>query len=192
VFRPSVVVAAALFAALAGLVAAGTLHGLDQWAVEHAMPGGRVGTKPTLAEALVPFLHANLGSPLAIATEVVALPASVVVSLLVLLALRRRRWIAAWLAVTVVEEVCKASLERPALYRHGVHVAGFDSSFPSGHSARALVLAAAVASARPGARLVAAAWAASLLVLLELGGWHTPSDVVGGIVLAAGVLAALR
>ncbi len=186
------VAALALFAALAGLVAAGSVTGIDQWAVNHAMPGVRAhGHKPTLAEALVPFLHVNFGSALDVATNVVTAPASFLVSLLVLLGLRRRRWIAAWLACTVVEEIGKTLLTRPALYSHGVHLVAFDSSYPSGHTIRTVVLAAAVASRWPAARGVAAAWAVAALVLLEVDGWHAPSDIAGGLLLAAGVVLGL-
>lgn len=186
------VAALALFAALAGLVAADSVTGIDQWAVNHAMPGVRAhGHKPTLAEALVPFLHTNF-SALDVATNAVTAPASVLVSLLVLLGLRRRIWIAAWLAGTIVEEVGKTLLTRPALYSHGAHVVGFDSSYPSGHTIRTIVLAAAVASTWPGARRVAAAWAVAAVVLLEVDGWHTPSDVAGGLLLAVAALGLLR
>jgi membrane-associated phospholipid phosphatase len=191
--RNTAVVALALFAALAGLVAAGSVTGIDQWAVNHAMPGVRPhGHKPTLAEELVPLLHTNFASALDIATNVVAAPASVLASLLVLLGLRRRVWIAAWLAGTVVEEIGKALLSRPALYSQGVHLVGFDSSYPSGHTIRTIVLAAAVASTWPAARRVAAAWAVAALVLLEVDGWHTPSDIAGGLLLAVGGLGLLR
>jgi hypothetical protein len=55
VYRVSLAAAAA-FAALGGLVAAGELTALDQWAVNHAMPGASFGsTTPTLLDALIPL-----------------------------------------------------------------------------------------------------------------------------------------
>ena len=187
--RRNALFALALFAALAGLVAAGTVSPLDQWAVNHAMPGGHTGGRPTLLGELVPLVRERFRSALDVATNVVAAPASLLVSFAILVALRRRAWVGAWVAGNLVEELCKLTLARPHLYRHGVHLVAFDSSYPSGHTIRAIVVAAAVASTWPAARRYAAAWAVAVLVLLELDGWHTPSDIVGGALLAAGLLA---
>jgi len=41
-----------------------------------------------------------------------------------------------------------------------------------------------VAAVWPLARRWVAAWAAASLVLLELGGFHVPSDIAGGLLLA--------
>jgi membrane-associated phospholipid phosphatase len=192
VFRVSAAAAAA-YAALAGLVAAGAVNGIDRWAVAHAMPGAHGGThKPTLAEALVPFLHAHWSNAYDVATDVVTVPASVVVSLLVLVALRRPALLAAWVAGNAVEELCKLTITRPALYSHGVHVVGFDSSFPSGHTLRTMVVAAAVWVAWPRLRPLAVAWAVASVALLELDGWHVPSDLAGGLLLALLLLGLLR
>jgi membrane-associated phospholipid phosphatase len=195
---------AAAFAALSVLVAAGALTPLDQWAIDHAMAGGHgAGTPPTLADALVPLLHAGLGTPLGVIASIVTVPASLLLSLLLVggccLALRRRgqrraayAWAAAWLAGNAIEELCKSTLTRPALYRHGLHLVAFDSSFPSGHTIRTVLVAAAVAAAWPAGRLWAAAWAAASLVLIEVDAMHTPSDIAGGLLVAGLLVAAAR
>ena len=47
------------FAALAVLVGTGAMTGLDQWAVDHAMPlAGTPSAAPTTVEGIVPLLHA--------------------------------------------------------------------------------------------------------------------------------------
>lgn len=192
--------AAAACAALAGLVAAGSLGRIDQWAVRHAMPGATdLGNEPTLVESAVPLLHAGFHPPLKAVAQIVTLPGQVVVSLALLAAagasLRRRGrteraavLAAAWFLATAIEVLCKEAIVRPALYRDGLHASGFDSSWPSGHAVRSTIVALAVAAAWPRARAVLALWLAAALVLLELGGFHTPSDVVGGLLL--GVLVA--
>ena len=174
------------FAALAALVATGATNGLDRRAIDHAMPGAHFsGTKPTAAEGLVPLLHVHWHGTVHVLAEIVTLPAAFLVSLLVLLALRRYDWLLVWALANVVEEIVKVSLERPALYHHGLHLVAFDHSYPSGHTLRAIVLAAAIG------RRWAWIWAAAVAVMLEVGGFHVPTDIAGGILLA-GVLLALR
>ncbi len=194
--------AAAAYAALAGLVAAGSVNGIDQWAIDNAMPGGKgAGPAPSLLDAVVPLQHADFGTPLLAATQIVTLPGQVVVSLLLLgvtclVLLRQRRidaalaWAGAWGLGTAIELLCKHEVVRPRLYRHGLHIGAFDSSWPSGHTIRSALVAAALAAAWPRARAAIALWLVALLVLLELAGVHTPSDIVGGILLAVPLAAA--
>ena len=124
------------------------------------------------------------------------MPASVLPSLLIagagwLVLWRRGRrpaaiaWAAAWVAGTAIEVLTKETLTRPPLYAHGAHLVGFDASFPSGHTIRIVLVAATIVVVWPAARLWVAAWAACAIVLTELAGFHTPSDVAGGLVLAA-------
>ena len=165
------------FAALAIAVAAGAFTGVDQWAVDHLMPAGHfTGGKPTLADALVPLAGTHWDSALSVVTAIVAVPASFLVSLA--LTLWRSRLLAvALVAGTAVETLCKHALTRPPLHHGTLHVVAFDDSFPSGHALRAVLVAAAFRSPW------AAAWAVATLVLIQLSGWHTPSDLLGGIVL---------
>ncbi len=188
--------AAAAFGVLAGLVASGATTGLDQWAVDHAMPlAGRPLPPPTALESLVPLLHVPF-HPLGVAVaQVVTLPGQVVFSLLLVLAAAWRLWtsgrreaavcwLAAWPAAVAVELVFRHTLTRPPLYRHGVHVVGFDMSWPSGHALRCSLVAAALAVAWPRLRVPLGIWLAAAVVLLELAGFHTPTDLVGGLLLA--------
>ena len=188
-FPRSALAAGAAFAALAALVAAGTLTGLDQWGVDHLMPGAHFHeAKHGLAEGLVPLLGARWHGGLAIAANVVTLPASFLVSLAIV-AWRSRVLALALLAGVAVEVACKELLVRPALHDGSFHIATFDSSFPSGHSLRTVLVAAAL---WPLAGGWAAGWAAASIVLLQLAGWHTPSDIAGGVLLAASALLCAR
>jgi len=185
------------FAALGTLVAAGALNPLDQWACDHLMPWtGKPGPPPTLLESLVPLFHASW-HPVGVAvTQVATLPGQVVVSFVVVALgawkLRAPAWIAAWLGVTVVETVIRHVLTRPALYRGGVHATAFDSSWPSGHALRCALVAAVLAVAWPRLRAPLAVWLIACVLLLELAGFHTPTDIAGGLLLAGLAARALR
>jgi membrane-associated phospholipid phosphatase len=95
-----------------------------------------------------------------------------------------------YLLANAIEELTKSTLTRPALHHGTLHLASLDSSYPSGHTIRAVIVAAGVALARPSLRLFAAAWAAAAAAMLEVGGFHVPSDIAGGLLLATALLTA--
>ena len=172
-----------LFAALAIAVAAGAFTGLDQWAVDHLMPGGTFTTEEAgLAEALIPLYGTHWDNAWSVVTNIVTVPASFLVAL-ALCWWRSRPLAAMVVAATAVEALCKEVLTRPALYDGTHHIVGFDNSFPSGHTLRTVVVAALVAQP------FGAAWAVASIALLQLAGWHTPTDIAGGVLL--GFLAVL-
>jgi membrane-associated phospholipid phosphatase len=149
---------------------------------------GGPSSPPTLLESVVPLLHAQFHPLGAAVAQVVTLPGQVVISFLLLAAAARRirslSWIAVWVAAVAVELVFRHALTRPALYRHGMHLVAFDTSWPSGHALRSALVVAALAAAWPRLRLALAAWLVAVAVLLELAGFHTPTDVAGGLLLA--------
>lgn len=186
--RRAVLAVTVAFAALAALVASGALTGVDQWACDYLMPwAGKPGAPPSFLESLVPLFHAAWHPAGVAVAQVVTLPGQIVVSfLLVALGAWRLRapgWVAAWLGASVVEVVFRHLLTRPALYRGGVHVTAFDSSWPSGHALRCALVAAALATGWPRFRVGLAAWLAAVVVLLVVAGFHTPTDVAGGLLL---------
>jgi membrane-associated phospholipid phosphatase len=191
---------AAGFAALAGLVAAGALTGLDQWAIDHAMPWARFTPgKPSLTGALIPLWHEDWHPFARAAADVVTLPAfflpATAIVAVACARLRGRRAVAlavAFVLGNAAEVVTKAALTRPALHWHTLHVDGFDNSYPSGHTVRTVFVAAAVAAAWPRAARWAVAWAACSLAMLELAGLHVPSDIAGGLLLAGALALAAR
>jgi membrane-associated phospholipid phosphatase len=205
--RPRLLLALVLAAAFAGLAVAvaqsDTVYRADEWAVQHVMPGLEpYGRPPPPEQAIVPLRHLGTGGRRAVRSvaDVWTLPASAGVSFLLfalggfLLWRRGQRvaalvWVGAWLVGNGIELLCKHTLDRPPLYGYDtgrrIHVQGFDSSYPSGHTLRAVLLAALVAALRPRLRWRAVAWAAIALVALLLAGFHAPTDIVGGILLAA-------
>jgi hypothetical protein len=181
--------AAAAFAGLAVLVAAGVCTRLDRYAVQHLMPWARPAPHRLidLRSAFLPQTRPTLGGTL---VELWTYPASPFVSavgvavcawVLLRRGLRRAAVVVCllWAAGNLVELVCKATLERPP-----VGYAALRHSYPSGHTMRAFVLAAAVAVTWRRAGPVAAAWALGVAAALVLVGAHVPSDVAGGFLLA--------
>jgi len=150
---------------------------------------GRPAGAPSLLESLVPLLHAPFHPAGVAVAQIVTLPGQVAVSfVLVSVAawrLREPAWPVAWLVGVAIELAFRHALSRPALYRHGVHLVGFDSSWPSGHALRWSLVAAAFAAAWPRLRVPLGIWLVAAVVLLELAGFHTPTDVGGGLLLAA-------
>ncbi|HUZ97768.1 MAG TPA: phosphatase PAP2 family protein [Gaiellaceae bacterium] len=188
-------VAAGAFAVLAVLVAHGDLTSIDQWAVGHAMPGADFSGTSTLASAVIPLWDVHWHGVVHIVAELVTLPASFTPATVIVAAaclrLRGRAgatFAAAYAAGNVIELLVKATLTRPLLFAHGVHLASFDSSYPSGHTIRTVLVACAVAWAWPRLARWAIAWAVCSLALIELGGQHVPSDIVGGLLVAAALL----
>ena len=173
-------------------VAAGALTRVDQWAVDHVTPGGISHTaKNSLLDGLVPLLHSSLHSGYDVAVNIVTLPASFPIALGIVLACSPVLGIA-MIGAVAVEVICKEVLMKPALYDGSFHIAAFDSSFPSGHALRTVIVAAAIAWRWPRARIAAIAWATASIVLLQLAGWHTPTDLAGGVLLAALALLVAR
>lgn len=201
---------AVAFAVLARLVVSGRLTGVDQYAVRHLMPGLYPYFAHGVLGSTVPFT--SPGNPHRIVNRVadwVTAPADVGDATILFAgvalgaaALRRRSpaatacWLGAYALGNVVELVGKTALERPPLYTTpewgSAQLWKFDASFPSGHATRALLLAALVAATVPRLRAPAAVWACAVLVLLELAGTHTPTDVVGGILVAAALVLCCR
>jgi membrane-associated phospholipid phosphatase len=161
---------------------------------------GAPTSPPTSLESIVPLLHAPF-HPLGVGvTEIVELPGQVLFSLLLVLVAARRLWTqgridaavwwaAAWLVAVAVDVTFRHMLTREPLYRDGVHVVGFDSSWPSGHALRCALVVGALATAWPKLRIPLAIWLATVVALLELAGAHTPTDVLGGLLLATAAAA---
>ena len=187
--------AAGAFTLLAALVAHGDLTSVDQWAIDHAMPGADFTGSSTLAAALIPVWDVHWHGALHIVAELVTVPASftpaTVIAAAACLRLRGRAGVtlaAAYAAGNVIEVLVKATLTRPPLYSHGVHLASFDSSYPSGHTIRTVLVAFAIAWAWPRLARWAIAWAVCSVVLIELAGQHVPSDIVGGLLVATALV----
>jgi membrane-associated phospholipid phosphatase len=191
--RRVAVVSSICFLLFTGLVAAGVFHGLDQYAVDHWMPWLVEGHHPLVqfSTVFVPQTRRSVGGTLA---ELWTYPAAVFPSAVIVCAvswwLRDVRLALLWILVNAVDTVGKLVVERPALYLHGRHVAGFDDSLPSGHTLRALVVALALALLWRRGR-IAFAWALTVPVALVLLGDHVPTDIVAALLAFVGISAGM-
>ena len=198
---------AAGFAVLAAIVALGVLDHFDQWAVDHLMPGVGPGPgSPSILSSVMPVFHPDRSHThvglsaltYAIVVAASALPSAIVVGVCLLVLWGRRRLVvavalgAAFVVANLVELICKESILRDALYKHvdgaALHIGALDSSYPSGHATRAVLMAACVGACLPVLRWLLAAWIVAVAAMLVVGGWHTPSDVAGGLLLSTTLL----
>jgi membrane-associated phospholipid phosphatase len=185
----------AAFVVLAVLVATGAVRGIDRYAAEHWMPWNEPPRHALVQvrTVFVPETRWTLGGTLA---ALLTYPASPFVSALVVLVcallLRRRAETAAavglcavWVVANLLELAGKLVVARDPI------ADAFRHSYPSGHTVRACVAAAAVAAVWRRVHVVVAVWAIAVVpVALVLLGDHTPTDVVGGLLLAALLLGA--
>ena len=185
------------FVTLAAMVAAGALTRIDRYALRHLMPWAQPpsGGWLHLSSIFLPETRPTLGGSL---VALWTYPASPFVSLLVVASCvflldRRgdcRAAVAAgalWVVANVVEVIAKAAIARPQ-----VGTTSFHHSYPSGHTVRACVVAAVVGWTWRRAGPAATVWALLVPVALVLVGDHTPSDVAGGLLLSACLVAAAR
>jgi len=208
---PLAVVAGSLaaFGVLAGLVASGALHGLDGYALDHLMPGLKQenNDSSTALGSLIPLYGSSTGGRawIRLAGDLVTLPGYIAVATAAVGLYVVRLWrlgdrggALAWSALfvlgNVVEVVGKSTLTRDPLTvataRGPVTLYGFDASFPSGHALRGTFVLTAAALVWPRARPLLAAWLGALLAMLEVAGFHTPTDIAGGLLAAVALLAA--
>lgn len=213
-------VASLAFVALGGLVAIGACSSPDQFAVDHLMPGlypyfthdvhwSALGSAEAGGRVIVPLSSST--NPNRIINRVAdvayipegGLTATLLYCLCAIAALVRGwrlpavvGWLGAYGVGNVLELLGKTTIARPPLHAIALYgspqVWKFDTSFPSGHTIRALLLAAFVASVFPSIRWLAAAWAAAVMVLLVVAGTHTPSDVLGGLLAATALVMLAR
>lgn len=197
---------AAAFAALTIAVAAHALRPADRFAIDHLQPFTNDNVAGTIApaqpqRALRPVI-AGERSPAESAAAVAFAPADAASALVLaagaalLLRRRGRSWAAsgAWVAAVVVSLAVEGAGKlvvpqlafTPPSTILGVEIAG---TYPSGHTMRAVLVAAMAVVLWPRLRPVAVLWVAYVTAVLELGGLHLPSDIAGGL-LAGGALAA--
>jgi membrane-associated phospholipid phosphatase len=194
----------AAFVILTVAVEAGLLRPLDRFAIHHLQPLSGSSLAQTVAPpdplvALRPVVHDHR-SLLVSAGAVAFAPAdtfaavTIVAATSILLYRRGRRrealaWPVALLAGLAIEGIGKGLVDQirfaPSTTILGVTLNG---SYPSGHTIRSVILATMVATVWPRTRPWVIAWVVLVTSLLELGGLHVPSDIVGGF-LAGGALA---
>ena len=183
-------IALSAFLALTALVWVGAFTWLDRYAVHHLMPWAHFGPHRLIEVPSVfkPQTEHTLGGTL---VGLWTYPASPFVSgLIVLLCAWRLRSIGVivlWIAANAIELAGKLIVDRPS-----VGVPGFSDSFPSGHTVRAFVTAAIVGWTWRRAGPPAVLWAVGVACALVALGDHVPTDVIGGALLAAALVALAR
>ncbi len=185
--RPLFLLALAALCAFAGAIV---------WLAAFHLPGGREFDARAL-QAFAGVLRPPL-TPTTAGIAVLADPLPFVLGglALVALALLRRRWLmAATVALILVSANACTQLLKPALTDPRViDVSGiardYPGSWPSGHSTASMSLALCLVLVagprlRPLAALAGAGYAIGVGYSLVSGGWHLPSDVFGGYLVAA-------
>jgi membrane-associated phospholipid phosphatase len=179
--------------ALAALAAAGAA---GVWLVAFHAPGGRAFDARAL-QAFAGVLRPPL-TPTTAGIAVLADPAPFVIGglMLVAIALGRRRWLMAAIVPVVLlsANVCTQWLKPALTDQRTIAVDGIDhvypGSWPSGHATAAMSLGLCLVLVvgprlRPLAALAGAGYAIAVGYSLVSGGWHLPSDVLGGYLVAA-------
>ena len=191
-----------LFVVLAILVGVGSLTGVDQWSVDRLMPGLGAGSlSPSVFRSLFPIFdpgkshgHEAISAvTYGIVWVASGIPALLLVGL-ALISLRRRQHFQlavalgfAFVTANLLVIAAKSAITRPALFAHSgqslTYLPPFDNSFPSGHETRAVVLVACLIACCRHLWPLAIAWLTTVTAMLVVGGWHTPTDIAGGLLL---------
>jgi membrane-associated phospholipid phosphatase len=179
--------------ALAALAAAGAA---GVWLIAFHAPGGRVFDARAL-QAFAGVLRPPL-TPTTAGIAVLADPIPFVIGglLLVAIALGRKRWLMAAIVPVILlsANVCTQWLKPALTDQRTIKVDGIDhiypGSWPSGHATAAMSLGLCLVLVvgprlRPLAALAGAGYAIAVGYSLVSGGWHLPSDVLGGYLVAA-------
>ena len=175
---PAWAVVVALFAALVILGAAvrqGRLEAVDHFAYLHLQPL-RKGDWNVLTTPAGP-----LAAPLLLVAGAIAMrrPAAV-----------RVAWMLVFAASIPIELAGKRLVVRPHVDADRLPWLAHDG-YPSGHTMRGVILASALAVAFPPARLPLIVWAAANAALVEMTGMHPLSEVVGGLLGGAALVACM-
>jgi membrane-associated phospholipid phosphatase len=182
--RRPLLIAAACWAAFAGVLTAAYSVPIVQWADGHAVAGFLSFERPWLETIAGTAAHLADPLPFTVATLVLAAVA---------IARGRPRHAAAVVfllgGANVTSQVLKATLahDRGGHLLGQAHIAA--AAFPSGHATASMSLAFAAVLVAPAALrpLVAVAGAIFTLAVSEailLLAWHFPSDVIGGYLIA--------
>jgi membrane-associated phospholipid phosphatase len=166
------------------------------WLAAFHLPGGRAFDSRAL-QAFAGVIRPPL-TPTTTGIALLANPAPFVLGALVLvaIALWRRRWLmAAIVPAILVSANATTQWLKPALTNTRVIDVGgisrvYPGSWPSGHATASMSLALCLVLVvgprlRPPAAVLGAAYAIGVGYSLVSAGWHLPSDVLGGYLVAA-------
>ena len=178
------------------LALACALGALAVWLAAFAIPAGqRLDGSALAAFGVVaqPRLEPSIQGLAGLANM---LPLMIIAATLVGVALLRRRWLMAaivpliLLAANVFTQLVKPGLAHPRIVELSGIEGTYPASWPSGHStvAMSLALCAVLVAGprlRPFVAVLGAGYAIAVGYSLVALGWHLPSDVLGGFLVAA-------
>jgi len=178
------------------LALACALGALAVWLAAFAIPAGqRLDGSALAAFGVVaqPRLEPSIQGLAGLANM---LPLTIIAATLVGVALLRRRWLMAalvpliLLAANVFTQLVKPGLAHPRIVELSGIEGTYPASWPSGHStvAMSLALCAVLVAGprlRPFVAVLGAGYAIAVGYSLVALGWHLPSDVLGGFLVAA-------
>jgi membrane-associated phospholipid phosphatase len=205
-------IAGVALALLAAAVGVGHMGPLDQLSVDNLMPfHDRPVREPSTWQQLMSPLGAvtnGRNSAAAQALFALTIPAAplasavVAVAALVVMASRGhgrvRIWAATLIGAAIAEVALKSIVGRPLLHQFDsrfqadVSRDAFNHSFPSGHTVRAALIVALLIELAPSLRFPLMLWLMAMSAALVLCSMHTPTDVLGGVLLALMALALMR
>jgi membrane-associated phospholipid phosphatase len=178
------------------LAAASAVGALAVWLAAFVLPGGR-GLDASVLEAFTGVARAPLTPRIrGVASLADPWPFAIAAAGLIAIALLRRRWLMAAVvpAILLVANVVTQQLKPGLADERIVDIRGVDwfyaGSWPSGHSTASMSLALCLVLVvgprlRPLAALVGAGFAIAVGYSLVVLGFHLPSDVLGGYLVAA-------
>lgn len=103
----------------------------------------------------------------------------------------RAAWLLAFAAGIAIEVTGKRLVERAGVDADRLPWLAHDG-YPSGHTMRGILVAGVLASAWPRARRPLIAWAVANAALVEATGMHPLSEVGGGLLAGAALVACVR
>jgi membrane-associated phospholipid phosphatase len=183
---------------------------VDQWSADHLMPWKDHPRRPptALERAVAPAAASARGdvpslggAAFLLAATAAPLPATLAFAAgCILVARRSTRAAAVWAAIyaagALVELAGKALVSRPPVTQlvHGQPVvqAALTTSYPSGHTMRAVLLVGLAGCVVPCLHRIGVGWIAVLSVTLVACNLHTPTDVLGGLLAGPLLLAPAR
>jgi len=185
--RPFILLSLALACAIGALLV---------WLAAFAVPRGRrldAAGLDAFTGAAQPPLHPSI---IGVANLAGLWPLVIATAGLVAVALLRRRWIMAAavpaivLGANLVTQILKPGLANPRIVELSGIEGIYPASWPSGHSTVAMSIALCAVLVvgprlRPFAALAGAGYAVAVGYALIGLGWHLPSDVLGGFLVAA-------
>lgn len=181
---------------LLALAVASAIGALAVWLAAFAVPAGQRVDSSVLDAFSIARRPPYEPSINGVASLADPFPFAFLALALVVIALCRRRWLMAGVVLSILAganlaaQLLKPALAHPRIVEFSGIEGVYPASWPSGHSTAAMSLALCAILVvgprlRPLAALIGGGYAVAVAYSLVVAGWHLPSDVIGGFLLAA-------